>query len=79
MTATAASFGCDMNFGHGQAFGQEYINLLLVHPNYGDGLKLVHNPVIGVTDTSGVSTSWFALLALPILAAAALVIKRKRN
>ncbi len=76
--ATAASFGYDMDFGQGMAFGMEYINLLLVYPNYGDGLKLVHDPVLGVADATGVSAAWFALFAIPVLAAAALVIKRKR-
>ena len=76
--ATATSFGQDMSFGMGQEFGQEFINLHLAYPNYGDGMKLVHDPVIGIADTDGVSASWYALLAIPILAAAALVITRKR-
>ena len=78
VVATATSFGQDMTFGQGMEFGQQYINLQLAYPNYGDGLKLVHDPVIGVADASGISASWFALLAIPILAAGALVIKRKR-
>ncbi|MHA1200517.1 MAG: hypothetical protein ACTSQF_14445 [Candidatus Heimdallarchaeaceae archaeon] len=78
VTATATSFGYDMAYGQGHAFGKEFINLQLAYPNYGDGLVLVHDPVLGINDASGVSAAWFALFAIPVLAAAALVIKRKR-
>ena len=78
VTATSTSFGYDPSFGMGHEFGREYINLQIAYPNYGDGLVLVHDPVLGIADASGVSAAWFALLAIPILAAAALVIKRKR-
>ena len=79
VTATATSFGQDMNFGMGKEFGQEFINLQLAYPNYGDGMKLVHDPVLGVSDATGVSAGWYVLLAIPILAAGALVINRKRT
>lgn len=78
VTATATSFGYDMTYGQGREFCQEYINLQLVYPNYGDGLVLIHDPVLGVGDASGVSATLIALLAIPLLAAAALVIRRKR-
>ncbi len=78
VTATATSFGYDPDFGQGKEFGREYINLQLAYPNYGDGLVMVHDPVLGIADASSVSAAWFALFAIPVLAAAALVIKRKR-
>ncbi len=78
VTSSATSFGYDQSFGMGHEFGREYINLILAYPNYGDGLKLVHDPVLGVADASGVSAAWFALFAIPVLAAAALVIRKKR-
>ena len=78
-TASAASYGLDVNYGKGYQFGLEFINLLLVYPNYGNGMKLVHDPVVGMYDTTGLGLSVVALLAIPILAAAALVIRRKRS
>ena len=78
-TASAASYGLDVNFGKGYQFGLEFINLLLVYPNYGDGMKLVHDPIVGMYDTTGLGLSVVALLAIPILAAAALVIRRKKS
>ncbi|MBY9001734.1 MAG: hypothetical protein KGD64_12525 [Candidatus Heimdallarchaeota archaeon] len=79
VTATSTSFGQDPTFGTGRAFGREFINLFLVYPNYGDGLKLVHDPVLGIDDSNAVSVSLYALLALPVLAIAALAINRKRK
>ena len=79
VNSTAASFGKDSSYGLGHAFGREFINLFLVYPNYGDNLKLVHDPVIGINDTGYVSVSLYALLALPVIAIAALAINRKRK
>lgn len=79
VTATSTSFGQDPTFGTGRAFGREFINLFLVYPNYGDNLKLVHDPVLGIDDSNAVSVSLYALLALPVLAIAALAISRKRK
>ena len=42
-------------------------------------MKLVHDPVVGMYDTVGLGLSVIALLAIPILAAAALVVRRKRK
>lgn len=78
VTASALSYGFDNDFGKGKEFGKEFINLFLVYPNYGDGNKLVHDPVIGIDDISSASYSWFALFAIPIVAFAVLVRKRKR-
>jgi hypothetical protein len=78
VSASAVSYGFDTDFGKGKEFAKEFINLFLVYPNYGDGNKLVHDPVIGIDDASGVSYSWIALLAIPIVALAVLVRKRKR-
>jgi hypothetical protein len=78
VVASSTSYGHDPTFGMGHEFGREFINLNLVYPNYGDGMKLVHDPVIGLPDTSGVSFGLIALIAVPTLAAAALVISRKR-
>ncbi|NPD90211.1 MAG: hypothetical protein HGN29_15980 [Asgard group archaeon] len=77
-TASSASYGFDNDFGKGKEFAKEFINLFLVYPNYGDENKLVHDPVIGIDDASGVNSSWFALFALPIIAFVVLVRKRKR-
>ncbi len=79
VASTATSFGEDSSFGVGHAFGKEFINLYLVYPNYGDNLKLVHDPVIGIDDNDSVSVTLYALLALPVLAIAALAINRKRK
>ncbi len=79
VSSTSTSFGEDSNFGVGHAFGREFINLYLVYPNYGDNLKLVHDPVIGIDDNDPVSASVFALLALPVIAIAAIAINRKRK
>jgi hypothetical protein len=78
-TSSATSYGLDENYGKGYQFGLEFINLLFVYPNYGDGMKLIHDPVVGMYDTTGLGLSVVALLAIPILAAAALVIRRKRS
>lgn len=78
VVASATSFGQDPTFGNGKSFGKEFINLNLVYPNYGDGLKLVHDPIFGMPDVSGVSFGLIALIAIPTLAAAALVIRRKK-
>ena len=79
VSSTSTSFGQDTSYGVGHAFGREFINLFLVYPNYGDNLKLVHDPVIGIDDNDAVSTSLYALLAIPVLAIAALAINRKRK
>ncbi len=76
--ATAASYGFDEDFGKGMQFAKEFINLFLVYPNYGDENKLVHDPVVGIDDASGVNLSWVALFAIPIVAFVVLVRKRKR-
>ncbi len=78
-TTTATSYGLDEMYGKGYKFGLEFINLQLVYPNYGDGMKLIHDPVVGMYDTTGLGLSIVALLAIPILAAAVLVIRRKRS
>lgn len=78
VVASATTFGYDQQFGHGYAFGKEFINLNLVYPNYGDGLKLVHDPIIGVPETSGVSFGTIALIAIPTIAVTALIIRRKK-
>ena len=77
-SASAISYGFDQDFGRGMEFAREFINLFLIYPNYGDGNKLVHDPVIGVDDANGISYSWIALLAIPIVAFVVLVRKRKR-
>ena len=78
-TTSIASYGYDEQFGKGQHFGREFINLFMVYPNYGDGNTLVHDPVIGLDDTQRTSVSWTSLVVLPILAFALIVINRKRN
>jgi hypothetical protein len=79
VNSTATSFGEDSSYGIGHAFGREFINLFLVYPNYGDNLKLVHDPVLGIDDTGYVSVSLYAFLAIPVIAIAALAINRKRK
>ena len=78
VVATSSSYGMDPQFGVGHVFGKEFINLNLIYPNYGDGLKLIHDPIIGMPDTSGVSFGLIAMIAIPTLAAAALIIRRKK-
>ncbi len=78
VTTSATSFGQDPTFGNGKSYGKEYINLNLVYPNYGDGLKLVHDPIIGMPETSGVSFGAIALIAIPTIAVTALIIRRKK-
>ncbi len=78
VVASSTSYGYDPQFGQGREFGREFINLNLVYPNYGDGLKLVHDPIVGMPETSGLSFGLIALIAIPTLAAAALVIRRKK-
>ncbi len=79
VASTSTSFGQDPTYGAGHAFGREFINLFLVYPNYGDNLKLVHDPVLGIDDYNPVSSSLYALIAVPILAIAAIAINRKRK
>jgi len=78
-TASAVSYGFDNNFGRGYRFGMDFINLVLVYPNYGDGLKLVHDPILGIDSSTTLNSTWIALLAIPVAGFAVLVIKRKRK
>ncbi len=82
VTTTSASFGNDQGFGQGQRFGSDFTNLYLVYPNYGDNVKLVHDPVIGIDNigsTNGINFSLVALTAIPIVAVTIMVMNRRRK
>ena len=79
-TPTVASYGFDVKTFKGRKFGVEYTNLLLAYPNYGDNLKLVHDPTIGVNPESVlVSSSIIGAIALPIVAFAVIAIFRRKK
>ena len=79
-TPTIVSYGYNMKTFRGRRFGVEYANLILAYPNYGDGLRLEHDPTIGVEpENLSIDYSWTALIALPLVTFVAVIIKRKRH
>ncbi|MHA1303669.1 MAG: hypothetical protein ACTSQE_08395 [Candidatus Heimdallarchaeaceae archaeon] len=81
VTSTVAGTGIEEMQHGNRRFGVDYVNLFLTYPNYGDGLKLVHDPTIAIADdtTSGLSWSAVTLIAIPIFVLGVVIIRRKRN
>ena len=62
-------------------FGEGLAHLYLTYPNYGEGLKMVHDPTIGVVDNPTFETPvyLFSIIGgLFVTAAVVLVIKRRK-
>ncbi|MCK4844675.1 MAG: hypothetical protein KAS95_03285 [Candidatus Heimdallarchaeota archaeon] len=79
-TATVASYSVEKDIGEGKTFGVDLHNILLVYPNYGDGLKMVHDPLVGLNPESyEVSASWSALLVIPVIGFLILIVRRRKN
>jgi len=70
--------GFDESFGNGKKFGKDFINLFLSYPNYGDGLKMVHDPTIGIDQGLNPVVIVVAVAAgITLVALVAVVVKRR--
>ncbi|UJG41154.1 MAG: hypothetical protein K9W45_01515 [Candidatus Heimdallarchaeum aukensis] len=80
VTATTAEKGFKETDHFNKRFGIDYLFLYLTYPNYGDNLKLVHDPTIGVVEsTGGISWSTTASIVLPLVIVGLIVINRRRK
>lgn len=78
--ASVISKGYDTKEFRGRKFGVDYVNLILTYPNYGDNLKLVHDPTLGVEpENVVVPFSTAAIIALPVVAFMTIVLVRKKK
>ena len=78
-TASILSQGLKEVHANDKKFNVDYVHLFLSYPNYGDSLKLVHDPLVGLGDTGGISWDFIVLTSIPILVIGLIVINRKRR
>ncbi|UJG43958.1 MAG: hypothetical protein K9W46_01945 [Candidatus Heimdallarchaeum endolithica] len=80
VTATTAERGFKEKKVSNKKFGIDYLFLFITYPNYGDNLKLVHDPTIGVVETSsGLPWATTASIVLPLVIVGLIVINRRRK
>ncbi len=78
VTSSMNNDGFDEDFGKGKKFGRDFINLFLSYPNYGDGLKMVHDPTIGIDQGLNPVVIVVAVAAgITLVALVAVVVKRR--